>query len=411
MKYRLVDLLCCPQCGGSLELEAYQMRSSIEAIGVSTERQRCTKLCARYAHHPSQTNPEACSRCYQDEIVEGRLFCNACNIAYPIINNIPRLLTVGLLSESLAHYHTDFLQRHPKEFATLSIPSLHEGKKVATLHAFSYQWTTFLKNFDYFSEIFLSFVHPFLKSQDFEGKTVLEVGCGSGRPASVAASFGAEVIAVDLSEAVESAQQMASHYPMLHVVQADAYALPFRSNLEVDFVYSVGVIQHLPNPQAGLLSIARLVQPGRRIIIWVYGVREFWYRPIDLLRKLTIRLPFRILHVFSFCLALLSELFLLIPYRILSKIPGTRTLAERIPGRIYARFPFKENVLGWFDRLGAPVTCYFTRDQVENMLLAAGFASIQVVARPGASASWVAQGIRVLTPETLRPSASDDLTK
>ncbi len=400
MKYRLVDLLCCPQCRGSLELAKYQMQLSDNiSVVATTERPRCTELCARFNHHSDQTNPEECCSCYQNEIVEGRLFCNNCNIAFPIINNIPRLLTANLLTESLAHYHADFLKRYKKDFATLPKPSLHEGKKVATLHTFSYQWTTFLNNFDYFRDIFLSFVHPFITPQDFEGKTVLEVGCGSGRPACIASSFGAEVIAVDLSEAVESTQKMARHYPMLHVVQADAYALPFRSNLEVDFVYSVGVIQHLPNPQEGLRSIARIVQPGRRIIIWVYGVREFWYRPIDLLRKLTIRFPYRILHVFSYGLAILSELFFLIPYRILSKIPGMRCLAEWIPGRIYASFPFKENVLGWFDRLGAPVTYYFTRDQIENMLFEAGFASIQVVARPGASASWVAQGVRVLSHE------------
>jgi uncharacterized protein YbaR (Trm112 family)/ubiquinone/menaquinone biosynthesis C-methylase UbiE len=401
MKYRLIDLLCCPQCNGALELKTYMMRPSGQVTAVaSAEQPRCSRLCARFQHHPSQTSPEECSRCYQDEIVEGHLTCNDCKIAYPIINNIPRLLPPALLAESLAHYHSDFLKRHHKDFPSMQIPISHEKKKVATLHAFSYQWTTFLKNFDYFSDIFLSFTHPFVKQEDFKGKIVLEIGCGSGRPASIACSFGAEVVAVDLSEAVESAQQMASHYPMLHVVQADAYALPFHSNLEVDFVYSVGVIQHLPNPHEGLQGIARLVKPGRRIIIWVYGIREFWYRPIDLLRKLTVRLPFRFLHVFSYILAVFSELFLLIPYRLLSKIPYMHTLAEKIPGRIYARFPFKENVLGWFDRLGAPVTCYFSRDQVENMLLAAGFSSIQVVARPGASASWVAQGIRVVNHES-----------
>lgn len=149
-----------------------------------------------------------------------------------------------------------------------------DSKKLKTLHAFSYQWATFVKNFSYFQEIFLSFVQPVLGPQDFEDRVILEIGCGSGRPASVASSFGAEVIATDISEAVQTAQGLTSHYTMLHVVQSDVYSLPFRPCF--DFVYSVGVIQHLPDPSRALRSISKVVPPGRRLVIWVYGIREFW---------------------------------------------------------------------------------------------------------------------------------------
>ena len=401
MKYRLVDLLSCPHCNGLLRLEPYQVCPDMDAKVAAKPQPRCAQFCARYARHPSQTDPQDCVACYREDVAEGRLTCQGCGLAYPVINHIPRLLPANLLAESLAHYHSDFLRRHQGDFAAIPSAPSDERKKVSTLHAFSYQWTTFVKNFDYFRDIYLSFVHPFLGPQDFEGKTVLEVGCGSGRPASVAASFGAEVIAVDLSEAVESAQQMVRHYPMLHVIQGDAYALPLRTHLgQLDFAYSVGVIQHLPNPLEGLRSIARVIPPGRRLVIWVYGVREIWYRPIDWLRTFTTKLPFKVLHALSYVLAIVSELLLLTPYRILSKLPATRPWAERIPGRIYTRFPFKENVLGWFDRLGAPVTAYFTREEVETLLREAGFASIEVVARPGASASWVAQGVRFAPDES-----------
>jgi len=355
VKRRLLDLLCCPSCNGALSLEVLH---------------------------------EGADDC----IDEGLLTCT-CGRTYPIIGGIPRMLPERLLAESLHRHHGEFLRRHAHRYRPPAPPAgVISDRKSRTMKAFGYQWTTFVDNFDYFRSIFLGFVQPFLSPADFAGKLVLEVGCGSGRPASVASSFGAEVVAVDLSEAVQTAHAQTSRFPNLHVVQADAYALPFRPCF--DFVYSVGVIQHLPDPPAALRSIARVVPVGHRLVIWVYGKRELWYQPIEWLRKLTVRMPLRLLRGLSWLLAVLSEALLLIPYRILSRFAATRVVAEKIPGRIYARFPFRENVLGWFDRLAAPVTYYFSRDDVERMLTGARFQPIDIVARPGASASWVAAATR-----------------
>ncbi|OGT33669.1 MAG: hypothetical protein A2W28_03075 [Gammaproteobacteria bacterium RBG_16_51_14] len=300
-----------------------------------------------------------------------------------------------MLHEALVNYHQEFLEEYWDKMGEQDdLTKTVETKKLKTLRLFGYQWTTFVDNFGYYKEIFLGFVHPFLKEKDFENQLVLEVGCGSGRPASVAASFGAEVVGVDLSEAVQTAQSLTEHYPLLHVVQGDVYALPFRPRF--DFVYSVGVLQHIPDPQKALASIAGVVTPGQSLVLWVYGVRELWYQPIIWIRKITTRLPFGILRVISITLAALSELFLLIPHRILSRIPFTKKLAGKIPGRIYTRFPFRENVVGWFDRLGAPVTYYFSKIDVETMLDKAGFDDVQIIARPDASASWVVKARRSL---------------
>jgi SAM-dependent methyltransferase/uncharacterized protein YbaR (Trm112 family) len=357
------------------------------------DRVPCRALCGLNQCQPENMTSADCQACYLTEIVEGKLTCPACGLHYPIVKGIPRLLTGTLLRESLVNYHPDFLARRGHEF---SIPVENRAgadhKKAATMHAFSYQWTTFTENMDYFKEIFLGFVRPFLDEADFKDRLVLEVGCGSGRPASVAAGFGAEVVALDLSEAVQTAYSIGRHLPHLHVVQCDAYSIPFKPDF--DLVYSVGVLQHLPDPGRALKSIAKTVPPGKPLILWVYAIRELWYHPIDLLRKIAGKFSFRRLHVLSVFLAGLSELFLLVPYRILSRIAATKNLAEYIPGRIYARFPFKENVLGWFDRLGAPITYYFSKQDVRRMLEEAGFCEIKVVPRPGASASWVARAVQ-----------------
>lgn len=392
MKYRLLDILCCPECAGIFHLDVYKVENrDLHVKFLSSVR--CRHGCALYQSALHEKDHQVCINCYTKEIIEGKLACDACGNLYPIIKGVPRILAKPLLAESLATYHMDFRERYRNEFTAL--PIMQEGrdkKKLDTFHAFSYQWTTFVSNFDYFRDIFLSFVHPFLGPEDFKDRLVLEVGCGSGRPASVAATFGAEIIGIDLSEAVQTAYSLTQRYPLLHVVQSDAYALPFRPCF--DFVYSVGVIHHLPDPAQALRSILKVLPPGNRLVIWVYGIREIWYKPVDWMRKITARLPFRMLHGLSILLAILSEIFLLTPYRILSSIPFTKNLAEKIPGRIYARFPFRENIVGWFDRLGAPVTNYFSKADVENMFKNANFREIKVSTRPGASASWVAQAKR-----------------
>lgn len=390
MKYRLIELLKCPNTGSALSLDVFKTKKIKQGFeGINSVQ--CKNWCALHQQDVLGITASHCNKCYCTDIEEGRLISEG-GYEYPIIEGIPRILPNTIIAETLFSYHADFIEKYK-----IKLPETIENtgsviKKVRTIHAFGYQWTTFKNNFDYFKSIFLSFVEPYLKAEDFNNKLVLEVGCGSGRPASVASSFGAEVVAVDLSEAVKTAHSMSSNYPKLHVVQADAYALPFSPVF--DFVYSVGVLQHIPDPNKALKSISQVLLQDRKLVLWVYGVREFWYQPIEWMRKFTTKMPYAILRLLSFVLAVISELFLLIPYRILRKISVFEFIANKIPGRIYADFPFKENVLGWFDRLVAPVTYYFSKSDIENMLLEAGFSGIQITARKQASASWVIEAHR-----------------
>ena len=321
----------------------------------------------------------------QEEITEGVLSCAKRHV-FPLIGGIPRLLSEPLCRESLGERYSLFLQRLSDK-PDAKKTDLEHGKRLATTRAFGYQWTTFKENYHYFQSIFESFVRPYLAPSDFRGKLVLEVGCGSGRPATVAAGFGAEVVAIDLSIAVEAAYAMSQRTNGLHIVQGDAYQLPVKPMF--DFAYSVGVLQHILDPEAALCGMAHVLRPGQRLILWVYGVREAWYQPIEWLRKLSTRMPFAFVRILSHVLALASEFFLLVPYRILKMIPTTSGVAESIPGRIYARLPYRENVLGWFDRLVAPVTYYFSDIELRRLLDKAGFEEIRLYARPDASASWV----------------------
>ncbi len=51
------------------------------------------------------------------------------------------------------------------------------------------------------------------------------------------------------------------------LVQADARHLPLPA-ARVDAVFAAGLVQHLPDPEAGLAELARVTRPGGRLIIF-----------------------------------------------------------------------------------------------------------------------------------------------
>ncbi len=125
----------------------------------------------------------------------------------------------------------------------------------------------------------------------FAGKRVLDVGCGAGRFAEVALSLGAEVVAVDLSAAVDACRANLRHHPRLDVVQASVFELPFAKG-SFDAAYCFGVLQHTPDPERAFLSIVPMVRAGGEVAVDVYrkGLRA-WAHPKPWLRPLTSRLP------------------------------------------------------------------------------------------------------------------------
>jgi ubiquinone/menaquinone biosynthesis C-methylase UbiE/uncharacterized protein YbaR (Trm112 family) len=132
--------------------------------------------------------------------------------------------------------------------------------------------------------------------EQLRGKLVLDVGCGMGRYAEVASRYGARVVGIDLSRAVESARQNLADRENVQILQANILKLPFADE-SFDFIYSIGVLHHTPNCEASFRGLVRLLKPGGTIVIWLYqGYNRTSYRMSDIYRKITTRLPNRVLH-------------------------------------------------------------------------------------------------------------------
>lgn len=104
----------------------------------------------------------------------------------------------------------------------------------------------------------------------FRGKRVLEVGCGAGRFTELMLGHGAEVLAVDLSQAVEANYENCSRFDSYAVCQADVRRLPVRKG-EFDVVFCVGVIQHTPDPEETIHLLFECLANGGLLVIDHYS--------------------------------------------------------------------------------------------------------------------------------------------
>ncbi len=105
--------------------------------------------------------------------------------------------------------------------------------------------------------------------EDLVGKLVLDAGVGAGRYSEVMARWGANVIGVDLSYAVEAAQQNLGAFLNVLIVQADIGRLPFRPDT-FDAIVSIGVLHHTPDTRRYFQGLLSFLKPGGTIAIWVY---------------------------------------------------------------------------------------------------------------------------------------------
>ncbi|MFJ5304896.1 class I SAM-dependent methyltransferase [Streptomyces sp. NPDC088350] len=102
------------------------------------------------------------------------------------------------------------------------------------------------------------------------GDRVLDAGCGTGRalpPLRAAVGPSGVVVGADLTPAMLKAAVRAGRGPEGHLLLADVAALPLRSE-SLDAVFAAGLIAHLPQPDANLRELARVVRPGGTLALF-----------------------------------------------------------------------------------------------------------------------------------------------
>ena len=77
------------------------------------------------------------------------------------------------------------------------------------------------------------------------------------------------IVGMDLSRAVEAARELTADLTAVSLIRGDLLRLPF-PRASFDIIYSLGVLDHTPDPRSAFLGLARLLKPGGRIVVWVY---------------------------------------------------------------------------------------------------------------------------------------------
>lgn len=103
----------------------------------------------------------------------------------------------------------------------------------------------------------------------FEGKTVLECGCGAGPDTETLLSFGARVVSVDLA-GLDIAKENIGANDNVTFVQASILDLPFKKK-SFDIVFCHRVIQHTPDPEATLDHILQYVKDDGAVFVHSYA--------------------------------------------------------------------------------------------------------------------------------------------
>ncbi len=361
MKKQLLNRIVCPDCGSSLALYVW------DASG--------------------------------EEIIDGLLRCN-CGEAFPVIGGVPRMLTGGLrnqLHEDYSAFFARYGERLPSNLRLSQCSSPSVVRK--TQRSFGFEWSRFSRMLPDWENNLWGYLAPHT-ADSLRGRTVLDAGCGMGRHMYYVAQHAGEVIGIDFSRAVDAAQNNTQHLGAAHVVQADLLKAPFRSE-SFDFIYCLGVLHHLPDPEKGLRSLLRYLKPGGEMRIYVYWDLEGaprWKRAllglVSLLRRVTTRVPHRVLMGLCYPIAAGAWLSFVVPYRLLSKCGITRHFSETLPLRQYSQYPFSVLLNDQFDRFSAPLERRYRKTEVCHWLENSGLETVRVMPHWG----WLGHGRKVRRP-------------
>ncbi len=301
-----------------------------------------------------------------NRIKVGRLICDNCSKEYAIKNYVPR-----------------FVQTQ------------------AYANSFGAQWNAFAK-------VQLDDQHTVESSLRFESeigwsegqlsdKSIIEIGSGAGRFVDVVSKRNPKlVVGIDVTSAVDAAQNNLMDRENVFFIQADAFSLPIKNN-HFDFVYSIGVLHHTPNPQLAFETMVDTVHNNGDVGLSLYEI-SLYSRPnrnnikiatidllwalnlwrVELFRTLTTRVPDKVMIIY--CKTFIPFL------HYLNKVPIIGLIRYIFPSTCYRKLPVVWSMVDTMDTYSTKIVHQYRAKDIFQWFLKLGLNNIIVM---NGRAGWV----------------------
>lgn len=342
MRNKLLNFICCPLCKKKFDLDIFIKEEN-------------------------------------EEIIDGALLCS-CGQAFPIISGIPRILPENLM-EVVKKRFPDFFSKYKNIFVKKNKSLISEEflQKKRTSDSFGFEWEKFSEMRGEWRKNFNFYFEPTGKKFP-KNNTALELGCGNGRHTFYASELFKDLIAVDLSLAVDVAYSNNKNQKNVHFIQTDIYNLPFEDKF-FDFIFCIGVLHHLPNPEAGFKKLVEKLNNNGNILVYVYhsfSKKSFNFYLLSItnfFRNITTKLPHKLLFALCYPIAFLSSLILVWPYKFFFK----KIVKNNWPLGAYADYSFFVMLNDTFDRFSAPIENRYSKEQVLGWFNRASLKDIKIL--------------------------------
>lgn len=286
----------------------------------------------------------------------------------------------------MIEYNQQVVEKLDSPFGTISSFLKSDEKNIdkKTVESFGNEWD----KFDHFTEAevkrvgddYFDIVNEIHINKD---KTIaLDIGCGTGRWTKYLAPKVKFVECVDPSKAVFSAAKLLKNEKNIRVSKAGVDNLPFDDN-SFDFVFSLGVLHHVPNTKDAIKKCVEKIKPGGYFLVYLYynldnrgGVFKSLFWLMNLLRLVISNLPYTIKAFVCDVLAYLIYLPLILVTKWLKYFMPKSNFYKNIPLSWYADKSFKIAKNDSLDRFGTPLEQRFSRKEIEEMLIDAGLSEI-----------------------------------
>jgi len=251
-----------------------------------------------------------------------------------------------------------------------------------TVNAFGDEWSKFNSfSMEEITSIALKHYFDIVPEHYIKDKKLLDVGCGTGRWSKYVSQYAKTVDAVDPSRAIEAAAVLLADCDNVRLSKGSVNDLPFVDN-SFDFVFSLGVLHHIPNTALAMKQCVAKVKPGGYFLTYLYynfDNRGFIFKSIfhlsTLLRRIICHLPSKIKDTICDLLAVIIYIPFVMLASLFNRI-GMASISKKIPLHFYIGKSFHIIRNDARDRFGTPLEQRFTKKEIKIMMENSGLSDI-----------------------------------